>query len=469
MDENRKSDRMTSGGTVAETIAEWAATVETSRLPDAVVQTALRSFIDVAGLCLAARETNYVRAAKASWDGGGPCTLLGHAQTLDAAGAAFVNGTAAHGEDFDDTFEGTPVHPGAVAVPAVLAACEAHGRAGADLIKGIAIAAEIMCRMALVAPTAQHRAGFHPTAVIGALGAAGGVGAALGCDARVIVNAFGIAGSFASGIIEYLAEGAWTKRLHPGWAAQSGYRAARLAAAGFSGPRTVFEGENGFFKAFGTTGIGPDFSLLTDGLGADWCMRQIAYKPYACGTMCQPFIDAARRLAEGGIVASSISDVLCKVGEGTVHRLWEPRAEKVRPTTAYSAKFSVPYCIAVAMIDRAAGLGQFTDARIHDPGILELAGKVRYQIDPENAYPKNYSGRLKVTLADGTVHETEQPYLRGGAREPLSETELLAKFRANAAFGGWNEDHANALERCCHAIFAGADLSELATLHAAAH
>ena len=142
--------------------------------------------------------------------------------TLSAASAAFVNGTAAHGEDFDDTFEGGPVHAGAVIVPAVLAACERHGRDGAAALIGIAVGVEVMCRLSTVVPKAVHKAGFHPTAVFGAMGAAAGVGAALGLNRRQIVDALGNAGSMASGIIEYLAEGAWTKRLHPGWAAQSG-------------------------------------------------------------------------------------------------------------------------------------------------------------------------------------------------------------------------------------------------------
>ena len=149
---------------------------------------------------------------------------------MSAAGAAFVNGTAAHGEDFDDTFEGGPVHAGAVIVPAVLAACERHVRTGAPALLGIAVGVEMMCRLSLVVPKAVHKAGFHPTAVFGAMAAAAGVGAALGLDRRQMVDALGIAGSMAGGIIEYLAEGAWTKRLHPGWAAQSGLRAALLGA-----------------------------------------------------------------------------------------------------------------------------------------------------------------------------------------------------------------------------------------------
>ena len=192
--------------------------------------------VDVVGLCVTARNEDYVKAALAGWDDDGPCTAIGHARTMSAAGAAFVNGTAAHGEDFDDTFEGGPVHAGAVIVPAVLAACERHNPDGPSALLGIAVGVETMCRLSLVAPTLTHKAGFHPTAVFGAMAAAAGVGAALKLDARQLVDALGIVGSMAGGIIEYLAEGTWTKRMHAGWAAQSGLRAALLARAGFIGP-----------------------------------------------------------------------------------------------------------------------------------------------------------------------------------------------------------------------------------------
>jgi len=447
---------------LAEIIAGWAADLDAGVIPDAVRATVRRQLLDVAGLCIAARETDYARATVAASDTQGPCTALGHAGRLDAAGAALVNGTAAHGEDFDDTFEGTPVHPGAVAVPALLAACEAHALSGADLLKGISVADELICRLALVAPTAQHRAGFHPTAVLGGFGAAAGVGAALGLSASQITNALGIAGSMASGIIEYLAEGAWTKRLHPGWAAQAGYRAARLARAGFIGPRTVFEGAHGFFSSFGVPEITPDFAQLTDGLGAGWRMTDIAFKPYACGTICQPFIDAAISIADQGVDPSAIAEIRCQVGEGTVHRLWEPRGEKIKPTTPYSAKFSVPYCVAVGLVDRAAGLAQFTEARIADPNLLALAGKAHYDVDPADPYPASYVGRLTVALADGRVLEAAQPHLRGGRHEPLSDDAIAAKFAANAAHGGWPAERAAALEQFLAGVFDRTNLDGLA-------
>ena len=447
---------------LAEKFADWAASVTPDDIPGAARAAAANALLDIAGLCVAARGEDYIGAVLESWDSTGACTALGQPGGLDAAGAALVNGTAAHGEDYDDTFEGTPVHTGAVVIPAVLAACERHGRNGADALRGIAVGAELMCRMALVARTAIHSAGFHPTAVIGALGATAGVGAALGLTPRQMTDGLGVAGSLAAGIIEYLAEGTWTKRLHAGWAAQCGIRAAALGQHGFLGPRTVIEGRHGFFHAFTDGSVTPDFAPVLDRLGDDWLMARVAFKPYACGTMAQPFIDCAIRLARDGIDPAAVSEIVCDVGEGTVHRLWEPLAEKHRPSTPYSAKFSVPFCIAVALIDGAAGLGQYTDVRVADPDVLGLAAKIRYRIDPDDEYPRNYTGHLKVTMEDGAVHEIRQPHLRGGAREPLSRDELLAKFRANVAFGGWPEARAAALEAFCAGLFEAADMSGLA-------
>ncbi|HZX95497.1 MAG TPA: MmgE/PrpD family protein, partial [Myxococcales bacterium] len=284
---------------VAEALAERIAALHTARLPPEVHETCERLLLDVIGLCLVARHTDYVRAALSAWSADpGTATAIGHPGQLGAAAAAFVNGTAAHGEDFDDTFEGGPVHAGAVIVPAVLAIAEQERRNGASALLGVAVGVETICRLSLVVPKAVHKAGFHPTAVFGALAAAAGAGATLGLRPRQIVDALGVAGSMAGGIIEYLAEGTWTKRMHPGWAAQSGLRAALLGRAGFSGPRTVFEGVHGLFAGFAHTREGK-FDALLDGFGERWVMTDLAFKPYPCGTMIQPYVDCARRLGRG--------------------------------------------------------------------------------------------------------------------------------------------------------------------------
>jgi 2-methylcitrate dehydratase PrpD len=423
---------------VAAQLADRVTGVDAARLPAAVRETCERLLIDVIGLCVVARRSDYVRAALAAWTDPGPATAIGHRQLLSAAGAAFVNGTAAHGEDFDDTFEGGPVHAGAVIVPAVLAIAEQEKLAGYAALVGIAIGVETICRLSLVVPKAVHKAGFHPTAVFGAMAAAAGVGAALKLNARQVVDALGIAGSMAGGIIEYLADGSWTKRMHPGWAAQSGLRAALLARAGFTGPRTVFEGTHGLFNAFAHTREG-NWAALLDGFGERWLAETLAFKPYPCGTMIQPYVDCARRLAQRGIRADDIAEMLCEVGEGTVHRLWEPLADKQRPPNGYAAKFATPYCIAAAFLHGTLGLDAFTDAAVADPAVRALAAKVRYQIDPANPYPNAYTGHIRATLADGRTIEERQPHLRGGAHAPLCRAELEEKFVLNARAGGWSD------------------------------
>jgi 2-methylcitrate dehydratase PrpD len=406
-------------------------------------ETAEKLLIDIAGLCVAARKTDYVSAAVKSWESSGACTAIGHARALDSAGAAFVNGTAAHGEDFDDTFEGGPVHAGAVVVPAVLAIAEREKLAGRDALAGIAVGCELMCRASLVAPKRIHKAGFHPTAVLGALGAAAGAATAMRLNSRQFVDALGVVGSMASGIIEYLAEGAWTKRLHPGWAAQAGIRACDLARHGFVGPRTVLEGTHGFYYAF-ARGADGEWAKLTDGFGEEWVANSIAFKPYACGTMTQPYVDCARRLAKQ-VDADSIVEVVCEAAEGTVHRLWEPLAGKQAPPNAYAAKFSTPYCVAAGFILGHAGLDAFTEERVREPRLRALAAKVRYEIDPENPYPDQFTGHVRVRLKDGRVVEERQDHMRGGAQEPLSRADIEEKFRLNCAYGGWTGAQAERL------------------------
>src|SRR5579871_3440156 len=174
---------------VAETLAERIVTLKPGVLGEITTRKCEDLLIDVVGLCVTARNEDYVRSALDGCDDDGVCTAIGHRRTLTAAGAAFVNGTAAHGEDFDDTFEGGPVHAGAVVVPAVLAACERYNLDGRMALIGVAVGTEVLCRLSLVVPKAVHKAGFHPTAIFGVMGAAAGVGAALKLNAKQIVDA----------------------------------------------------------------------------------------------------------------------------------------------------------------------------------------------------------------------------------------------------------------------------------------
>jgi 2-methylcitrate dehydratase PrpD len=446
---------------LAEQLADRIAAVNADTLPAVAREKCEETTIDVIGLCIAARNEDYVGSALASWDEDGPCTAIGHKRAVSAAGAAFANGTAAHGEDFDDTFEGGPVHAGAVIVPAVLAAAERFKLDGNAALEGIAVGIELMCRMGLVAPKMVHKAGFHPTAVFGAVGAAAAIAKALKLERKQIVDTLGVVGSMASGIIEYLAEGTWTKRMHAGWAAQSGLRAALLARAGFSGPRTVFEGVHGFFHGFANTTEG-NFDAIAGDFGERWLTQSLAFKLYPCGTMTHPYIDCARRLGARGIKSDDVVEMVCDVGEGTVHRLWEPLAAKQAPNNGYAGNFSQPYCIAAGFIRGNVGLSDFSDAAVKDPKVVALAKKVRYRIDPNNPYPNNFTGHIKATLRDGSVIEERQPHMRGGAHEPLSRKDIEDKFLLNARHGGYDADRAKlALDLAQNVFGSRIDLSPL--------
>lgn len=412
-------------------------------LPKVMLDMCESLLIDTVGLCVAARNTDYVLATHRASFEDGPCTVIGHSKSANVQAAALINGTAIHGEDYDDTFEGGPIHAGAVVVPALLATTEKHQLRGHDMLLGMAVGSEIMCRMCAVAPKLVHKAGFHPTAVFGTIAAAAGVASALALNPKQWVNALGIAGSMASGIIEYLAEGTWTKRMHPGWSAQAGYRAARMAQEGFTGPRTLFEGEHGFFHAFANSDD-CHFQGMLHAVGIEWISAEMAFKPYACGTMAHPYIDCARELVKGGLQVEEIERIECKTAEGIVHRLWEPLSAKQNPLNAYAAKFSIPFAIALGMMRDDAGLNDYEDKIIENPSIRALANKVSYVIDPQNPYPKQFTGHVKVFLKNGDTRVAEQGFFRGGRDAPMSMVDLEKKFLANCTFGQFSDEQSQA-------------------------
>jgi len=455
-----KMSRKATETTIAEHFAQFLAELEMATIPAAVTDTATLDLIDAAGLCLAAKTTTYMEQILASADALGECTAIGHERSLGLQDAALANGVAIHGEDFDDTLEGAPIRVGAMVIPAALAVSEHYRCTGERTLLGIVAGLEAVCRLNHVAAGHMHRAGFHPVGVIGALGAAAAAGVTLGLNRNQLTASFGIAASMSSGILEYLTDGAWTKRLHPGWAAQSGVKAALIAKTDFFAPRTVFDGEHNFFKTFAPTATA-DYSHLTNGLGEQWYLKRIVFKPYACGTMIHPYIDCARRLRKDGIDAGDIEQIVCDTGEGLVHRLWEPLSDKQRPPSGYAAKFSMPFCMALGYYEDDAGLVQFSDDKVQLPHLLALAEKISYRIDPENEYPSNYSGHLEVRLKSGDVLTYDQPHMRGGMHEPLSTDELVEKFFANAQFGGWSKSDAQALLEFCQNLRQAPDLSGL--------
>ncbi len=443
--------------THSQILAEWIAGLSADDIPGSARVAVEDTVIDTVALAVAAQNADYGRAVRMAFHSKGECAVWGAADGVDPYGAAAINGTCAHGEDFDNTFEGCPVHSGAVVVPALFAVGQQFGLSRKSVAQGLAVGIEIANRLGIVAGKGMHSAGFHPTAVLGTMAASAGVAAATGQTVPQIRDSLGVAGSMAAGIIEYLADGSWTKRMHAGWAAQSGIRAANMGAAGFRGPASVFEGAHGLFAAFAPS-INPDFASLTSDLDSEWQCARVAFKPYACGTMTQPYIDCARRLRNRGIVPKDIVRITCEVGEGTVHRLWEPLSLKQSPPTPYAAKFSSPYAVAAGLVYGDAGLAQFTAEAVRDPDVISLAGKVFYQIDPDNEYPRNYTGHVRAELRDGRVVEERQGQLRGGAKDPLPRSEILAKARANFEFAARKAEDAETLKSFAGSLFDSDDL-----------
>ena len=406
-------------------------------IPASVAVKAAVLMLDTIGSCLASSRESFGRAVLESAEqlGGPPeSTLIGTTAQAGAASAVMANATLAHGLDFDDTREDAIVHTGCVAVTTALAVGEAVGASGRAVLEATIAGVEVMCRVGLAVPGRFHARHFHPTSLTGSFAAAAVAGKLYNLTEDQLVHAFGICGSQAGGIIEYLADGSWTKRLHPGWAAHAGVAAVILARAGFTGPETVFEGAHGFYQAFAGAPADTALEALLATLGHQWELEQLTLKPYPCGSIAQPYMDCALRLREKHLIQpEDIASISCRTADGPVPRLWEPLAAKHRPANGYAAKFSLPYLLAVILVKGRASLAEFTDEAVRDSSVLEVAGKVGYELDPTIDYPRQFIGHVAVRLRDGRLLEEGQDHPRGGSDSPMSRDEVEAKFRGNAS------------------------------------
>lgn len=420
--------------TYSQIIGRFAGALKLGDVPAEVVQKAKLVFLDTLGIALASSTMDFgkmVSRAAEKLGGANHSLVIGASRRVAAANAVIANGTLAHGLDYDDTLEEAIVHTGSCAWMTALAVGEEVGAGGAAVLEAAIAGTEVLCKVGLVAPGKFHARGFHPTAICSTFGAAAAAGKLYGLSLDQWVDALGLCGSQSSGIIEYLADGTWTKRMHPGWSAHGGVIATMLAREGFRGPAKVFEGTHGFFSAFGGKN---DYRFeKIDELGREWEIPRLTFKSYPCGSISHPYMDCALRIKQKSSPApEEIAEVVCRTAEGPVHRLWEPLADKQKPVSSYGAKFSLPYSIAVMLVRGRAGLDEFTDAAIRDPAVLDLARKVRYELDRTIDYPRHFSGHVKVRMADGKILEENQPHPRGGFEDPLPPEEIEAKFRANA-------------------------------------
>lgn len=426
-------------------------------VPEVVEGAVVERIIDTTGVALAAvgHETaRVVRDVVAHNYQGSEATVLGTGEQRSMLGAAFVNGTLAHALDFDDTHLPSVLHPSAVVVPAALAVAEHVGASGEQLVRAVAVGDEVTCRLGMAAydPALRNSIffenGLHATSICGALGAAAAGAGLLGLDTDKIAHALAIAASLGSGILEANRTGGSVKRIHCGWAAQAGITAAVLAEAGLTGPRTALEGRFGFFRAF-SEGRFSDGDLISE-LGTRWEMARLFTKPYPANHFTHAGIDAARQLVASGVDPANIDAIELGVAEPTLRTIAEPVEEKANPESGYHAKFSGPMTVALALLG-GGGLGlaeeDFSDDRVKDPEVQRLARLVSCRSDHESneTFPRQFPGVLRVTLGDGAVAEHRVSFTRGGPENPLTQEELLVKFRVNT-IGLLGEERAIALQ-----------------------
>ena len=436
--------------TAAQTIADFAISLTPDKVPVDVAEHAKLHVLDTLGCGLAAHATgNGVegRATMLELGGTQQATVIGLSDQLPAANAAFANAMLCHGLDFDDTHSDSVSHVSTVIAPAALAAGELYGSSGADVLAAIVAGNEVVCRIGMAASGKFHARGFHPTAICGIFGAVATVSRLAGLDAETTTRALGIAGSMASGLFAYLADGTPTKPIHPAWAAHGAHLATRLAYHGAVGPQSVIEGKFGLYHAFIAAAEGEiDIEGQLADLGSRWETPRIAYKPFpVCHFMHGSLGATAQALGTRLLSADEIAEVVVTVPEAGVSLVLEPAERKVAPRSEYEGKFSLQYSAASMLVRGHVAVVDFTEEAIADPEVLAVARKVRYETPEYPTYPQAFPGGVRITLASGEELAADFPYQQGGPENPLSAAEVSAKYRGNAGLV-LSEEELDALE-----------------------
>ncbi|RZU34155.1 MmgE/PrpD family protein [Blastococcus saxobsidens] len=413
---------MTTTGTTttapSRVLAGWASTLRWQDLPDGARSAARRTLANVVGLGVgAADHPAVVTAMGALGDLGaaGDCSVLGRAERFGITWAPLVNGIAMHVEDFDDTHLRTVLHPGAPVVAAALSVAESTGASGAEVLTAVAAGVEVSSRVGNGICPGHFDLGWHVTGTMGHLGAAVAAGRLLGLDPEAMHHALALAATQAAGHTQQL--GTMTKSLHPGKAAADGVEAALLAAAGFTGPDEPIEGRRGLAAL-----MAPEVELeeMLRDLGSVWELEDNAFKPYACGIVSHPVIDAGVALREQGVDPAQIASV-----EVVVRPVVLQVMGVEEPQDGLQSKFSVYHCFAVGLLDGAAGPAQYSDERATDAEVVALRRKVRAVTDQD--MPKD-ACRVEVVLQDGTTLNEVVDHATGSVERPMSDEQLRAKF-----------------------------------------
>ena len=389
-------------------------------LPLPVVHEAKRALVNWAGCAIGASAHPTVECA---WNalrpfaGAAQATLLGRGERTDVLHAALINGISSHVLDFDDTHPDTLVHPSGPVAAAILALAEHRDLTGRELINAFVVGVEVECRVARAVLPAHYEVGWHITATAGIFGAAAASARLLGLDEERTVWALGLAATQAAGLREMF--GSMAKSLHPGRAAQNGLGSAFLAEAGFTSSESAIEGKRGFAHVLSTT---VDLARCVEALGQRYDLLANTYKPYACGLVIHPAIDACIQLRNAGVQAADVARI-----DLMVHPLALELTGKKTPSTGLEGKFSVFHSAAVALIDGAGGEAQYADARVNDAAVVALRGKVHAEVDSALAMDATH---VTITMLDGKQHSLHVAHCAGSREQGLTDAQLDSKFLA---------------------------------------
>jgi 2-methylcitrate dehydratase PrpD len=354
--------------------------------------------------------------------GDGPARLLQSGGRTDVRTAALINGTAAHTVEVDDIYSPGLYHPGVSVISAALAAAESEDASGADLLTAIVAGYEVSNRIARAVNPAHYRH-WHTTATVGFFGAAVAASSVMRLSAGQTAHAMTTAATFAAGLRHAFASDAMSKPLHAGRAAEGGVLAALGARHGLTGVPDMFEGVRGFGVVMGEA---VDWDRAVAGLGTEWTIERITCKPYPCCGHAFAAIDATRAIVAGGVSPGEIA----RIAVGT-YRAGVEICENRNPSTPYEAKFSRPYCVALAALNRPVDLAAFTSERLHDPEIRAMIERVDLSVDPaaQAAFPAMRAAEVAITTQAGQIRRYRQPTRRGDPDFPMSDPEIDAKFR----------------------------------------
>ncbi|SEF68394.1 2-methylcitrate dehydratase PrpD [Thermomonospora echinospora] len=439
--------------TIAGELAGWALRVRPDQVPEQARRAAARHLLDALGNAVAgARVTAAVAASHAARAmGPGDALIIGQRGRFTRAAAALANGVLIHALDFDDTHAGGLVHASAPVVPVVLA--EGSAVSGAEALTALAVGLETICRLGAAAPHGFHAVGLHATAACGVFASALTAARLRGLSEEETVNALGIAGSRAGGLLEFLNTGSSTKQLHPGFAAADGLVAAALAAAGATGPSTVFEGEYGLYRALARRDA--DRAAIVGGLGDRWEATRITVKPYPACQLMHAQLDAAHQarveLGFGKVAADEITEVVVEAHPDAASIVCAPGKET--PRSAYDAKFSLPWSLAAMLLDGSVTIATYD--RIDRPEVLALAARVRTEVVDFGGVAADQPGRVRIRTAAGRMVTAQVPRSGGGPDDPGIDALVTAKALDNLGPGG---------EKIIELVLGLADLPSLAVL-----